>query len=304
MAKGAVKTADQPALFAQMKDVTPKKGDDKKPDPKPAKAKSTAVTTAAAAKPPAIPKNLDTAQDFLALINRAASMSKVDVSVIRELLAMKDEQIEKIRVQEYNVAFHAARAEMPPIVKDGKAPTYKYPTLENVSRSIDGIARSHGFAHRFGTADSPIANHYRIICDLSHINGHKERHFMDLPADAVGQKGTVNKSPVQAVNSTFSIGRRYLKIAVWDLVIAGADTEETRRLAGAGNQAETRAELLAEDIADLKEKIRLAGISAGLTEEMFCTKYHISKVEDLAPGKYDDAVRSIQNHVTTYGNKK
>lgn len=286
MTKAAIKERE-PALDLGMKDVTPKKGDDTKfPKPTAPKGRKRRTSTDLATIIPAVPANLDTPQDFLALITRALSLSKGDVSNIRELLAMKDEQLTKIRAQEYNVAFHTARGRMPPIVKDGTAPNFKYPTLENVSTQIDGIARECGFTHRFGTADSIIPGHYRVVCDLSHVNGYSERHFLDLPADGVGQKGNMNKSPVQAVNSTISTGRRHLKIIIWDLVIVGSDKD--------GNKAKGTKDvgmIDAKRAATLKSALEFAGV----TEKHFCGVYEIEKIEDLKADLFEHALKDCQN---------
>ena len=331
MTKTAVKERTaEPALFADMKDVTPKKGDDKpdKPEPKSRKVQGgytvpgggkkpklpttgTGVVPATPRRAPAVPANLDTPQDFLALINRAASMSKGDVAVIRELLAMKDEQLQKIRVQEYNIAFHAARGRMPPIVKDGTAPNYKYPTLENVSTQVDGIARESGFTHRFGTADSNIPGHYRIVCDLSHVNGHSERHHVDLPADGAGPKGTSNKSAVQAVNSTMSIGRRYLKMMVWDLVILGSDKDGNRPKHVANKQtADAGPSTYDVDpevpkITKAQENQVLDAIAdCGVSHTKFKTNYQINEIGELPLSQYGEALRACADYKENQARKK
>lgn len=316
MTKAAVRERDEPALpLGGMKDVTPKKAADKKTEPekkpvtKPKPKASTAVAVKAA---PAVPRNLDTPQDFLALITRALSMSKGDVSNIRELLAMKDEQIEKIRRQEYNVAFHAARGLMPPIAKDGKAPNFKYPTLENVSTKVDGIARQYGFAHRFGTADSNIPGHYRIVCDLSHVNGHSERHHMDLPADGVGQKGAANKSPVQAVNSTISVARRVLKTVIWDLVILGSDVDGNQPKAASNQRPAEGGEAVVYDVDPDVPKITKAQENqvldaiddCGVSHGRFKQNYQINEIGELPLSLFGEALRACATFKADHPRKK
>ena len=288
MTRAATKEPEPALPGMAMKDVTPKKGDDQKPaEPKPAKSGKRHASTEVATIAPAVPANLDTPQDFLALITRALSLSAGDVSNVRELLAMKDEQLTKIRAQEYNVAFHAARGLMPPIVKDGTAPNFKYPTLENVSTQVDGIARDHGFTHRFGTADSNIPGHYRIVCDLSHVNGYKERYFVDLPADGAGPKGGSNKSAVQAVNSTISVGRRHLKMMIWDLVILGSDKDGNKPK---GTAADVQVgKITAKQAASLTTALDVAEID----KAEFCKVYTIETPADLPADLYEHALKDI-----------
>lgn len=308
MTKSAAVKEREPALDLGMKDITPAKTDTKAKKGGHAKP-STEVATV---KPPAVPSNLDTPQDFLALITRALSLKKGDVSNIRELLAMKDEQLEKIRAQEYNTDFHAARGLMPAIVKDKANPSTnsRYPSLENVSQSIDVIARQHHFTHSYATAESNIPGHYRVVCELSHTNGHRRTHFIDYPADDVGPKGNKNKAPVHAISSTMSIARRYLKIMIWDLVIVDQDNDGNgpKRSSGSAKSNEEPIEYqVDESVKKITQKEADNLIDAieycGVGRKKFCSHYQINKVDELPADRLIEAMAACKEYASKHGKK-
>lgn len=244
------------------------------------------------AKPGAISKMEapgEASENFLAVIIRAASDPATDVGKVRELLAMKKQLEDERKVQEYAEAMHTAQGLMPKIVKDkeNKETHSKYPSLENVSKSIDAIARQHGFTHSYGSDDSKIANHYRIVCDLTHINGHTRRYHLDLPADATGQKGNRNKSEVHAVVSTTSYGRRVVKVLIWDLIIVDSDVDGNRPKNAAPDKIVGK--ITPKQVETLKSAIDFADAKPNA----FCKVYEIAKLEDLGADLFDHALKDL-----------
>lgn len=246
-----------------------------KPAPKPAPKPVTKSTSVAVLPPP---------KSMLAVIANAAANPHVDVGKMKELLAMQREIEEREELREFNAALRDAQNEMPRIVKDrmNTSTNSRYATLEKVSKEIDHIARRHGFAMSSGTADSPIADHYRIVTDLCR-GGVVRRYFVDLKSDTVGPKGTVNKTPVQGVGSTMSYGRRYLKVMIFDLVIVGEDSDGNR-------EKEKPATISTEQAITLTEMIKAVGVEFSKVLEFF----KIERLNDLPADTYDDAVRKLE----------
>jgi len=60
---------------------------------------------------------------------------------------------------------------------------------------------------------------------LSHSAGHTRKYWVDLPLDQAGIKGTVNKTPMHATGSTFSYGRRYLVVMIFNISVIGEDDD-------------------------------------------------------------------------------
>lgn len=264
--------------------------------------KKQAAKPAVVAQPKQEVATLPPPKNMLAIIATAAANPAVDVAKMKELLAMQREIEERDEVRAFNAAMLAAQEAMPRIVRDKKNDHTKarYPSMENVSKSIDAIARKHGFTMSWGTADSPLKDHYRVVCDLSHDAGHVRRYHLDLPADAAGAKGTSNKTPVQGIMSSISFGRRNLKILMFDLVIVGDDADGNRRHAPTNARAADDAVIDGEAIAVIDQKqvdeLRDLLHECGVTAVKFCEVYAIEKLPELPAASYAKACKDLLAH--------
>lgn len=156
---------------------------------------------------------------IIQVIERAASDQSVDIEKMERLLEMHERVLNRNAEQAFNEAMKAAQEEMPKVVKNAHNEQTKsnYATLEAVGNAMNPTVTKHGFSMSFGTADSPLADHYRITCAVSHIGGHSRDYHADVPADTSGLKGTKNKTPTHGFGSTMSYGRRYLKVMIFDV---------------------------------------------------------------------------------------
>ncbi len=163
----------------------------------------------------------------LASILERAIDKGVDADTVGKFLAMQErEQANRAR-EAYNVAMKACQEDMPTVVRDRKNDHTKkmYATLESVSQTIKPVYTKHGFSLSYGTLQSPKDNHVRIVCDCMHEAGHTQQYQLDCPYDTDGAKGTANKTPIQGMGSAVSYGRRYLKLMIFDVVIAEEDND-------------------------------------------------------------------------------
>ncbi len=234
-------------------------------------------------------------EDLDAFIMRASTDPKFDTAKLKEMLDMRRALHRERQEREFFVAFHAAKAEMPIVVKDGRNPATKssYPKLETISKVVDPIAHKHGFSASYGTADSPLPGHYRIVCDLLHVGGHSRRYFADIPADNTGQKGEKNKSDTHGAGSSMSYGRRYIKVLMYDLVIAGEDTDAVRRQDDQPQKV----------TADQAKKLRDMVLAVGCSEDSFvdfmgdrhaAKFWPIERIEDIPAKLFDEGMRQLQ----------
>lgn len=244
---------------------------------------------------PAEPKNM------LAIIAAAAADPRVDVAKMKELLAIQREIEQAQEAREFNSALLAAQEEMPKIVKDraNEHTHSRYATLEKVSKEVDHIARKHGFSMSFGTDDSPLKDHYRIVCDLSHTAGCVRRYKIDLKSDDVGAKGTSNKTPVQGVGSTMSYGRRYLKVMMFDLIIVGEDSDGNKRGGPKEIEGERVVLITREQMTKVIEAVKFCGVG----ERKFCAHYNIAKIPDLPAERFDDAMKACKDYQEKHSGK-
>lgn len=187
---------------------------------KPTKVKT---KTEVAVLPPPPPQNM------LSIIAQAAANPAVDVAKMKELLAMQREIEQADQERAFNAAMHAAQSEMPRITKDKKADRFNYATLENVSIKIDPIARQNGFVLSYGTAIPTVPGNIAMYVDVMHTSGCVRRYTApEIKPDTTGLKDGKNKTDTQGAGASISYMRRYLKLMVFDVVIAGEDIDGAR----------------------------------------------------------------------------
>lgn len=226
---------------------------------------------------------------ILAVIARAAKDPNVDVDKMERLFAMQERVLSRDAEQRFNEAMAAAQKEMPQIKRGGKNTTTNstYAELDAMSEAMLPVIAKHGFSLSFGTDVSPLPNHYRVTCDVSHIGGHTRTYNADVPADLTGMKGTPNKTSTHAFGSTLSYGRRYLKMLIFDV----ATTDDDGRAASSGEhisdaQLSTLEVLLAEGGGD---KIK------------FCRFYKIPSMDKLPVSKFAEAFEVLTQRITAKG---
>lgn len=189
---------------------------------------------------------------MLAMIERVAMNPDADIAKMRELLAMRREEEDRHREVEFNAAMADAQNEMQPVVTNAwnDQTRSRYAKLEAISKAIDPIVSKHGFGKSFGQADCPKENHLRVTMELSHRCGFSKHYYLDVPIDATGMAGKVNKTATHALGSTMSYGRRYLKLMAFD--IATGDDDDGNR---AGSETITD-----EQVSELQELLATNGV--------------------------------------------
>lgn len=202
-------------------------------------------------------------------MNEIATTQPVnDFAVIERLVAngASPDQLDKFiqvfervrddnRRAEYQRAMTECQREMPAVIKSKKGQNSKYAPLEEIDDAIRPVYTKHGFSLSFDTADSNDPKRMRIVVDVMHSGGHKETKHLDLTVD---KSGSMNE--VQGGGSTVSYGRRYLTCMVFNVAIAGEDTDAARssqRLTD--EQAEQVVELANATEADTAKLLAWAG---------------------------------------------
>ena len=219
------------------------------------------------------------------IINGAmkAALAKPETAreMVTELRGMIEDERKRLAEQAFNEAMLEAQAEMPRIVKDaaGAHSKTRYARLETVSQQVDPVARKHGFVLSYGMSDSPIDDHYRIICDVSHRGGHTRRYFADIGSATTGAKGGGVMSAAQGSGASISFGRRYLKCMIFDLTILGEDVDASGQPVGVIGAA------------DLK-KLHAAMEFKNISEEKFEAAF-LCKPEQLPQRRFGEAMERI-----------
>lgn len=149
-----------------------------------------------------------------------------------QLKALVDlqEQWRAARAKEaFAAAMNAVQIEMPCIVRDAHNEQTKsrYARMETVTHQAKACYTSHGFSLSFSEEESSIEKFKRIVCLVRHVEGHSERHWIDLPLDGFSAKGNPigAMNPVQAAISTGTYGQRVLTCRVFNITIADSDLD-------------------------------------------------------------------------------
>ena len=320
MTKTATKEAE-PALFA-MKDVTPKKGADPKPEPekKPTKAKkeaSKAVAVAAPKREAAKVQHLKEPTSMLAVIARATADPRCNPENMRMMLDMQKEIVaEEARIA-FTEDFIALQQVLPAIDKDGKidhgAGKQKnlYATYPNIMKVVKPLLNRFHFALASWIEPSADGVKINVVSQLDHIRGHNRKSVFPLGAETSGSKNNI-----QGWGSSQSYGTRYNAIGLLN-IISQAPQDRDHDGAQASQSNEPR-EGTVKTIANEKEQDRVPDQPKRLTLnqcesltklmkdckvsiENFCERYGIAAVIDLNPSMLQEAEKALRAHAKKNG---
>jgi len=224
----------------------------------------------------------DYGTSLLEVISRAASDPNVDIDKLERLLAAQERVSSHQAERTFNEAMNAAQTQMPQIVKDGTNDTTrsKYSKLETISALMSPVISRNGFSLSYGTAESPLVNHYRITCRLSHVGGHSRDYHVDIPIDNEGMKGTKNKTDTHGAVSAITYGRRILKLMIFDVATRDDD----------GNGAAGIHPISVDQYDALKKKIN----DTQADEEKFCAWLGVAELKDLHSHRFVEAIRALE----------
>lgn len=153
---------------------------------------------------------------MISMIERVVMSADADLDKLERMLAMKERMDAQNASRSYAAALSAARAEIPPIIKDAtvdftssKGRThYQHETLAGIAKAIDPILSKHGLSYRFRTDQGNGG--VRVTCIVQHRDGHSEETSLSGAPDGSGSKNSF-----QAVGSAVTYLQRYtLKAAL------------------------------------------------------------------------------------------
>lgn len=229
---------------------------------------------------------------MIQMIQRAAADPKVDVDKMERLMLMHERFVDRNSAASFNAAMVRAQQRIKPVARRAfNAQTNSsYAKLEDIDREISPIFTAEGFSLSFGTDDSPLAGHVRVLCDVMHQDGHTKQYKADLPLDSAGIAGKTNKTGVHAHGSTYSYARRYLTLMIFNVVMANEDDDGNATTEQAANDDLRQAVL-----ADLLGQVERAASQ----EEV--TSIWTSGVAILRAAKDQDGYEKLKAAVTARG---
>lgn len=163
----------------------------------------------------------------LMLIERAIERG-IAPDQLKSLVDLQEQWAAAQAKSAYARAMTDAQSEMPVVVRDAENEhtRSRYARLETVTRLAKPVYTKHGFALSFSESESPKPTMKRIVCKVSHREGHAELHWIELPIDGTGAKGGKSSmNEVQGCISTNSYGHRVLTCNVFNITIADTDLD-------------------------------------------------------------------------------
>jgi hypothetical protein len=146
---------------------------------------------------------------------------------MERLLLMQQGIVDREAKVAFNAALNRAQAEMTPISNDASNPETRsrYASYAQLDRAVRPIYTRHGFALSFneGVTDKP--DHVRVLCSLTHRDGHTEPYHADMPCDGKGMKGNPNMTKTHATGAAKAYGKRYLLKDIFNLATGEGDVD-------------------------------------------------------------------------------
>jgi hypothetical protein len=226
---------------------------------------------------------------FLATLERLATNPNVPVETIERLLAVQERVMSKQAEDEFNTAMSAAQSEMGRISADATNPqtNSKYASYGQLDKALRPIYTKHGFALSFGEADSPKADHIRVVCYVTHRGGHTRMYHRDMPVVTTGLAGKVNMTQTHGNASAQSYAQRYLLKGIFNVAIGEDDND------GNGDRGEVITE---KQVADLNALIDEVGANRQAFMEYIAKDKFIAaeKLEDIPVKSYSSLVKMLE----------
>jgi hypothetical protein len=248
------------------------------------------VTTTQENLPEAVPANLTIMQ----VIAMASRDPRVDVTKMRELIAMKREQDAIDGEIAFDRALTRTQREMEPVLKDtkGEKANTKYASYAALADAVKPIYTGNGFNVSFDTGDAPGPDMVRVLAHVSHNKGHRRTYKIDMPADGKGPKGGDVMSRTHATGSCVTYGKRYLLGMIFDIVTVDKLLDDDGKAAGKV-ATEADGKISDEQLEQLMAKI----VEVAIDIQTVCEKLGVEKIADCPKSKFD----RIMSGLNTYG---
>lgn len=150
-----------------------------------------------------------------------------DMDTIERLTKLQREMREEAAERSFNVAMHKAQSEMKRVGVDAQNPQTrsKYATYGKLDAALRPLYTANGFSLSFTTDPTQDKDMVRVVCFVSHVDGHTRKHSIDMPADGKGAKGNDVMTRTHATGAATSYGSRYLLKMIFNVAIAEHDDD-------------------------------------------------------------------------------
>lgn len=208
-----------------------------------------------------------------------------DIEKLEKLMLLQERWEANLAEKSFVRAMSSFRADCPPICKTKEGHNSSYAGLAESIDQIKDVLAMNGLSHSWSTSQENQT--ISVTCTIRHVDGHSESTVL-----AAGADGTGNKNSIQAIGSTVSYLQRYTLYAILGLASQDADddgnTGQARPAGGAPNPAAQPA--TPQMLANLRSAIKDAGVS----DDAFCKKVQIERLEDIPQGRVGGAINWLK----------
>ena len=220
----------------------------------------------------------------VSMFERLARDKTVDVAKLKELMDLRDRERAWSAETAFNQAMNAAQTRIGRIAADREntQTKSKYATYPALDRVLRPIYIDCGFSLSFDTGETPIPDHVRVICFVSHSGGHTRKYHADIPADGKGAKGGDVMTKTHAFGSATQYGMRYLLKMIFNVAI-GKDADDDGN--GAGTPVVTQ-----DQAATLEALIQ----EVGANKALFLKWAKVQTLDDIPAKSYATCVDMLR----------
>ena len=157
----------------------------------------------------------------------AAVQQGASIDIVERLVALQERMQARDAETAFNVAMNEAQEAMAPVRKDLDNPhtSSRYASYKALDQMVRPIYSRHGFALSFDTADATKDECIRVVCYVTHNQGHSRTYHVDMPADGKGAKGGDVMTKTHATGAAASYGMRYLLRMIWNIAVGEDDND-------------------------------------------------------------------------------
>lgn len=230
----------------------------------------------------ALPIPRSEANAVLHMIERAARDPAVDIDKLQQLMAMRERIEARQSEADFDKALTAAQAGMGRVRTDSNNPQTRsrYASYGALDAAMRPVYTNNGFALSFNT-ENPAPEIVRVICRVSHQNGHSRTYQIDMPADGKGAKGGDVMTKTHATGSAVSYGMRYLLKMIFNIAVSDRDDD--------GNSAGSGDKISMQQVQELIEICE----AVEADKEAFCRYFKIEGIAELPAKDFQRAVAAL-----------
>ena len=155
---------------------------------------------------------------FLSLMQQALTTPNMDMSVLKDMLAMQKEVMAQQAIIDFNNDFSAMSKEIPVIAHTKKSYSTTYTPLEDIVNIVRPILSQYGFSVSFNNHQDSVGI-VTVTCQLRHKGGHMIENALTLPTEAV----TKGMNAMQAIGAAISYGKRYTLCGILNIATTADD---------------------------------------------------------------------------------